>query len=120
MTRSVILISHTLHSTIGLAALSLMISALAPSALWAANGPELFSKNCASCHGKDGKGQTIMGQKWGIKDLKTSTLAEAEVTRQIKEGKEDVNKGSKMPPFRDKLDDEEIKAIASYVVGLRK
>ena len=29
----------------------------------------IWNMNCAACHGKDGKGQTMMGRKLAIKDL---------------------------------------------------
>src|SRR4051812_45784460 len=34
----------------------------------AADAKENWEKTCAKCHGPDGKGQTKMGQKMGIKD----------------------------------------------------
>src|SRR5205807_1148978 len=30
---------------------------------------ELYVKKCASCHGRDGKGNTVMGKKLTIRDL---------------------------------------------------
>ena len=35
----------------------------------AADAKETYGKACAKCHGEDGKGQTKMGQKLGLKDL---------------------------------------------------
>ena len=42
----------------------------------AANGGELFLKHCASRHGKDGKAQTHVARKLGVKDLTQSKLAD--------------------------------------------
>jgi len=36
-----------------------------------------FESNCAKCHGADGKGQTKMGQKLGIKDYTDPKVQEA-------------------------------------------
>ncbi len=67
----------------------------------------VFEKKCATCHGKDGKGHTKMGEKMGIKDLTAANGAEVE--KIIADGK------NKMPAFKGKLSDEEIKALAGYI-----
>ena len=48
-----------------IAAALLAISALTLSA---ADAKATYEKDCAKCHGKDGKGQTMMGKKSGAKD----------------------------------------------------
>jgi cytochrome c6 len=85
-----------------------------------ASTQELYTKVCASCHGKDGRGQTPAGRKAGAKDLTVSKTSAEEVDRQIREGKQDPKKKSNMPAFAGKLSDEEIKALASYILGFRK
>ena len=37
-------------------------------AAFGADGAALWAQNCASCHGKDGSGNTTMGKKLGLKD----------------------------------------------------
>src|SRR5512141_74856 len=59
----------------------------------AAEAKENWDKQCAKCHGPDGKGQTKMGQKLGIKDL-TDAKVQAELkddaaAKAIKEGLKD-------------------------------
>ena len=51
--------------------LTLSIAIIAVSALSAsaADAKANYESNCAKCHGADGKGQTKVGQKLGIKDL---------------------------------------------------
>lgn len=85
-----------------------------------ADGGELFTKNCRACHGEDGKGNTAMGRKSGIKDLKTSKLTPEEIRNQIKTGKKEPNQGAKMPAFEGKLNEDEIEAIAGFLLELRK
>ena len=34
----------------------------------AADAAAIWAQNCASCHGKDGSGNTMMGKKLGVKD----------------------------------------------------
>ena len=77
-------------------------------------GAEVFAKKCAACHGKDGKGQTMMGKRMGITDLTMVKAGAAEIEKIVGEGK------AKMPAFKGKLPEEEIKAVAAYVkAGLK-
>jgi mono/diheme cytochrome c family protein len=77
---------------------------------------ELFEKKCASCHGKDGKGQTTMGQKLGIADLTKVKISAAEAEKTISEG----NAEKKMPAYKGKITDDEIKQVAQYVTTFQK
>lgn len=74
----------------------------------------IFEKKCATCHGKDGKGQTKMGEKMGIKDLTATTATAADVEKVVADGR------GKMPAFKGKLSDAEIKDVAAYIkAGLK-
>ena len=87
---------------------------LAAGAARADSAAAIFEKKCATCHGKDGKGQTKMGEKMGLKDLATSTASEADVEKAVADGK------GKMPAFKGKLSGEEIKAVAAFIkAGLK-
>ena len=85
---------------------------------------ENWTKNCASCHGKDGKGQTKAGRKADVKDLTDATyqasFTDEQMFKQIKEGLKDKNGKEKMKAFGDKFSDEEIKALVAFVRGLKK
>ena len=83
-------------------------------------GKDLFLKNCASCHGKDGKAKTPMGHKLRVKDLTQSKTTDAEIAKQVTEGSVDEDNNQMMPPFKDKLSPEEIKSLAEYIKTLRK
>ena len=90
----------------------------------AADVKEAWDKNCASCHGKDGKGETKAGKKAGAKDLTDAkyqaSFTDDQMTKQIKEGLKDKNGKEQMKPFADKLADDEIKAIVAYVRAFKK
>jgi mono/diheme cytochrome c family protein len=71
-----------------------------------ADGAQIFADNCAACHGDQGQG--------GVgPNLQTSTKAgdKQAVVDQV------TNGGGGMPPFGDKLSDQEIQAVADYVVN---
>lgn len=82
-----------------------------------------FEKYCAGCHGKDGKGDTKLGQKLEARDYSDpkvqATLKEAEMFKAIKEG---LKKGDKvlMKPYSDKLTDAQIKALVAHIKAFAK
>jgi mono/diheme cytochrome c family protein len=91
--------------------LLMFIVALAPIA-FAADGAATYKAKCASCHGADGKGQTPMGKKMNLRDL-----GSPEVQKQTDKELYDwtaVGKG-KMPGYKDKLTDAEIKALVAHM-----
>jgi mono/diheme cytochrome c family protein len=82
----------------------------------------LYDKQCAKCHGADGKGNTKMGKKEGVKDY-TDPKVQAELTderafKSIKEGIKDGNKVVKKPA--ENLTDAEIKALVKYMRTFKK
>jgi len=82
---------------------------------FAADAGALWGQHCASCHGKDGSGNTAMGKKLGVKDYsKEQGFSDAEATNIIKNGK------GKMKGYKDKLSDADIKALVAYVRSLKK
>ena len=69
---------------------------------------KLYDLKCALCHGYDGAQQFA-----GAKDLTQSVLPKNEVLLRIAEGK-----GS-MPPHKDVLSEEQMDALADFVMTLR-
>jgi len=88
----------------------------------AVDAKENWENLCAKCHGAEGKGDTKMGQKLGCKDLSDAKvqadLKDAEAAKAIKEGLKKDEK-TLMKPF-DALSDADIKALVTYVRGLKK
>jgi cytochrome c553 len=83
-------------------------------AAFAADGAALWAQNCASCHGKDGSGNTTMGKKLGVKDYsKDQGFSDAEAANVIKNGK------GKMKAYK-QLSDGDVKALVAYVRSLKK
>ena len=89
----------------------------------AADAKAVWEKDCAKCHGADGKGQTKIGEKLGVKDF-TDAKVQAELKddaafKAIKEGIKDNEGRTRMKGFDD-LSDAEIKALVQYVRGFKK
>ena len=82
---------------------------------YGADAGALWSQHCASCHGKDGSGNTAMGKKLSVKDYtKDQGFSDADAEKVIKDGK------NKMKGFKGKLSDEDAKALVAYVRSLKK
>ena len=82
-----------------------------------------YEGNCAKCHGADGKGQTKMGQKLGVKDY-TDAKVQAELKddaaiKAIKEGLKDADGKTLMKPAEG-LSDDDIKALVAYMRTFKK
>jgi mono/diheme cytochrome c family protein len=83
----------------------------------------LYDKECAKCHGVDGKGDTKMGKKMGAKDY-TDPKVQAAVTdeaafKAIKEGFKDKDGKTLMKPLEG-VSDEDIKALVAYMRTFQK
>ena len=100
--------------------LRLTITMLAAGALTAsaASAKENYDKACAKCHGKEGKGDTKMGQKLGAKDYTDAkvqaAMKDADAFKAIKEGFKDKDGKTLMKPSED-LSDADIKALVAYM-----
>jgi mono/diheme cytochrome c family protein len=94
--------------------LSLALPVMADAAV---DGKAIFKAKCAMCHGADGKGQTSMGKSMKIRDLaspEVQKLTDAELTAITTNGK------GKMPAYKGKLTDAEIKAVIVAIRDLAK
>jgi mono/diheme cytochrome c family protein len=80
-------------------------------------------KNCASCHGKDGSGTTMMGKQLGVKDLRDAkvqgALTDANAISTIQNGVV-ANGKQNMKGYKDTLSADQIKALVSYIRSLKK
>jgi len=89
----------------------------------AADAKENFDKSCAKCHGTDGKGQTKMGAKLGIKDYTDAKVqagfTDADAFKALKEGLKDKDDKTLMKPVED-MSDDDIKALVAYVRAFKK
>jgi cytochrome c553 len=92
---------------------------LAGAALVAAPVAENWENSCAKCHGADGKGQTKVGKKLGVKDYTDAkvqaALKDDEMTKAIVDGVKDKAGKETMKGFKGELSDQEVKDLVAYV-----
>jgi cytochrome c553 len=98
--------------------------AICCTAARSADVPATWTKNCASCHGSDGAGHTKAGRMAQVKDMTNAefqkSFTDEQAAKQIKDGLKDSSGKEKMKAFGDKLSDDDIKALVSYVRSLQK
>lgn len=97
-----------------------LASALSASA---ADAKENYTQSCAKCHGADGKGDTKMGKRLGIKDY-TDAKVQADLKddaaiKAIKEGLKDKDGKTLMKPAEG-LSDDDIKGLVTYMRTFKK
>jgi mono/diheme cytochrome c family protein len=89
-----------------------------PSNVSASSAAELYTKHCASCHGKDGRSKTFKAKSNHARNLTDAgwqeRVSEERIFNSIMNGK------GKMPGYGEKLSEQEIDLLVAYVRGLRK
>jgi mono/diheme cytochrome c family protein len=77
-----------------------------------------YAKNCASCHGKDGRAKSFKAKQKHARNLADpewqGRVSDERIFNSIMNGK------GKMPAYGKKLSEQEIDALVTYVRGLRK
>lgn len=76
---------------------------------------DLYKTKCQGCHGADGHASAI-GKKLGARDFQDSDVAkmsEADLAKITSDGK------NKMPAYKGKLTDDQIKALAKYIKDMK-
>ena len=107
--------------TVAVVVISLPVIAGRLAAVTAQNQPSaagLYSKHCASCHGKDGRAKTFKAKFNHARDL-TDPLWQDEVSDEglynsIMNGKK------KMPAYRKKLTETQVNSLIAYVRTLAR
>jgi len=78
----------------------------------------LYKTKCAVCHAVDGSGSGPTGKALGVPDLRSEAVQKqtgAQLTDSITNGK-----GTKMPAYKGKLTDDQIKGLVAYIRELGK
>jgi len=78
---------------------------------------ELYGKNCASCHGKDGRAKTFKAKLNHARNLADAEwqgrVSDERIFNSITNGK------GKMPAYGKKFSEQEINALVAYVRSLK-
>jgi cytochrome c6 len=103
-----------------LAVLLFVVLALSlTSPLRAADDPAaLFKAKCATCHAADGSGNSATGKALAAPDLRSDDVqkqTDAQLIDSTANGK-----GKKMPGYKGKLTDDQIKQLVGYIRELGK
>jgi cytochrome c553 len=97
---------------------------LAPAIAFAASSADLWTDNCARCHGPDGAGNTKIGKKLGLKDYSNAAvqdkMTDEEIENAIRNGVKDQKGKERMPAYKSKLSDQEVKDLAAKVRSFKK
>jgi cytochrome c6 len=100
----------------GFAMVALMAATTAASAFGQA-GADTYKAKCQSCHGAQGTPNPGIAKAMGVKpanDPSVTSISEADMIADTTNGK------NKMPAFKGKLTDEQIKASVDYFRSLGK
>jgi mono/diheme cytochrome c family protein len=97
-----------------------MVAAVLPAADTPAAvspGEVLFQGRCAMCHGPDGAGKTLVGEKLKIRDLRSEAVqkqTDAELNQIVTSGR------GRMAAYQNKLTGEQIAQVVTYIRDLGK
>jgi mono/diheme cytochrome c family protein len=106
-----------LHKRLAIVVMSLAMLGLPIASIASDEGADLFKSKCAMCHGPDGSGKTLMGEKLKIPDLRSAEVqkkTDADMKAIIAKGKD------KMPAYETKLSKEQIDKLVGYIRDLAK
>ncbi len=96
---------------------TLMITFFFCAAVRADDSASTFKAKCAMCHGADGTGNSPTGKAMKVRDLSSPDVqsqTDAQLTEIVTNGK------NKMPAYKGKLTDDQIKGLIVYIRELAK
>ncbi|HXO04265.1 MAG TPA: cytochrome c [Candidatus Sulfotelmatobacter sp.] len=96
--------------------LALALVVAAPSQ--AQDAAALYKSKCVVCHSDDGSGSGPTGKQLGAKDLRSDDVqkqTDAQLNDSITNGM-----GKKMPAYKGKITDDQIKGLVAYIRDLAK
>ncbi len=100
-----------------------LLVAVPATVVLAADAKTNWTKMCARCHSPDGSGKAPAGKKLGVKDYTTAEgqkFTDEEGLKAILEGTKNEAGKETMPAYKDKMSEEDAKALVAYVRSLKK
>jgi len=102
--------------------LTAILISLGASFTFAAPASEIWTNQCAKCHGADGAGKTKVGQKLKLKDYSDAKiqadLKDEDIAKAIKSGITENGK-ERMKAFSD-ISDADVTALVGYIRTFKK
>jgi mono/diheme cytochrome c family protein len=95
----------------------LLAASIAGPAFSQAAGGDTYKAKCAMCHGADGLAATPMAKTMKVLSFKASEMVKATDAQFIAST---TNGKGKMPAYKGKLTDAQIKDVVSYIRTLQK
>jgi cytochrome c6 len=103
---------------VGRAGSSAPVTSIASATSAPGSAAGLYSKNCASCHGRDGRAKTFKAKRNHARNLSDpewqDKASDERIFNSIMNGK------GKMPAYAKKLSAQEIDSLVPYIRGLKK
>lgn len=94
----------------------LLAASIAAPAFAQSDAAALYKSRCAMCHGPDGKSGTAMGKKLAMKGFDSPDVAKMSDSAWIALT---TNGKDKMPAYKGKLTDDQIKGLVKYCRSLK-
>ncbi len=104
-------------SGIKAAAVMLLAASIAAPAFAQASGAATYKAKCAMCHGADGLAATPMAKSMKILSFKAPAMVKASDAQLITST---ANGKNKMPAYKGKLTDAQIKDVVAYIRTIQK
>ena len=84
----------------------------------AADAGTIYNRQCASCHGRDGRGRTRRGRQTHARDMTNASwqddVSDERLFNSINNGR------GKMPAFRKKISENDVDALVGHVRRMRR
>lgn len=99
-----------------MATMIVLAAAMAAPVMAQGDAPAVYKAKCAMCHGADGKGDTGIGKRVGLRSLQSP-----EVAKESDQLLFDItlNGKAKMPAYKGKLTDDQIKNLVKYMRSMK-
>jgi len=95
-----------------------IFDATTSEAMSAADATTIYSRECVSCHGRDGRGRTRKGRQTHARDMTRAEwqddVSDERLFNSISNGR------GKMPAFRKKISENDIEALVAHVRRMRR
>ncbi len=103
--------------TAGLMAIAMLTATQATTAIAQNTGADIYKAKCQSCHGAEGTPNPGIAKMMGVKPASDPAVKSVSETQMVADT---TNGKGKMPPFKGKLTDAQIKASVDYFRSLAR